>query len=67
VRSSGGAAVHGGRTGTALDRLVRRSVYAMAGLLTGAVVLLEIAFVRNDFHFALVADHSRRPRPPSTS
>src|SRR5262249_34102335 len=41
----------------------RRAVYAMAGLLTAAVVLLEIAFVRDDFHFALVADHSSTTTP----
>ena len=59
-----GAGVYGGRTG---DRRwinsARRAVYAMAGLLTTAVVLLEIAFVRNDFHFALVADHSSTTTP----
>ena len=59
-----GAAVHGGRTG---DRRwvdsSRRGVYAVAGLLTTAVVLLEIAFLRNDFHFALVADHSSTTTP----
>jgi len=59
-----GAAVYGARTGD--GRFVdsaRRSVYAMAALLTTAVVLLEIAFVRNDFHFALVADHSSTTTP----
>ena len=59
-----GAAVYGARTG---DRRwvdsSRRAVYAMAGLLTTAVVLLEIAFLRNDFHFALVADHSSTTTP----
>ncbi len=59
-----GAAVYGGRTG---DRRwvesSRRAVYAMAGLLTTAVVILEIAFVRDDFHFALVADHSSTTTP----
>jgi cytochrome c-type biogenesis protein CcmF len=58
------AAVWGGRTG---DRRwvdsSRRAVYSMAGLLTTAVVILEIAFVRNDFHFALVADHSSTTTP----
>jgi cytochrome c-type biogenesis protein CcmF len=59
-----GAAVYGARTGD--GRWVdssRRSVYAVAALLTSAVVLLEIAFVRNDFHFALVADHSSTTTP----
>jgi len=59
-----GAGVYGGRTG---DRRwidsARRAVYAMAGLLTTAVVLIEIAFLRNDFHFALVADHSSTTTP----
>jgi cytochrome c-type biogenesis protein CcmF len=59
-----GSAIHGARSG---DRRwvdsSRRSVYAMAGLLTTAVVLLEIAFVRDDFHFALVADHSSTTTP----
>jgi len=59
-----GAGVYGGRTG---DRRwidsARRAVYAMAGLLTTAVVLIELAFLRNDFHFALVADHSSTTTP----
>jgi cytochrome c-type biogenesis protein CcmF len=59
-----GAGVYAGRTGD--SRWVdssRRGVYAMAGLLTTAVVLIEIAFLRNDFHFALVADHSSTTTP----
>jgi cytochrome c-type biogenesis protein CcmF len=59
-----GAAVYGGRTG---DRRwvdsSRRAVYAMAALITTAVVLIEIAFVRDDFHFALVAEHSSTTTP----
>jgi cytochrome c-type biogenesis protein CcmF len=59
-----GAAFHGGRTG---DRRwvdsSRRAVYAMAGLLTIAVVVIEVAFVTDDFHFALVADHSSTTTP----
>jgi cytochrome c-type biogenesis protein CcmF len=59
-----GAGVHGGRTG---DRRwvesARRAVYSMAGLLTFAVVILEVAFVRNDFGFGLVADHSSTTTP----
>ena len=58
------AVIYGGRTG---DRRwvdsSRRAVYAVAGLLTTAVVILEIAFLRNDFHFALVADHSSTTTP----
>ncbi len=59
-----GAGVYGGRTG---DRRwvesARRAVYAMAGLLTAAVVIIEVAFVRDDFGFALVADHSSTTTP----
>jgi len=58
------AAVYGGRTG---DRRwvesSRRAVYAMAALLTTAVVIIEIAFLRDDFGFALVADHSSTTTP----
>jgi cytochrome c-type biogenesis protein CcmF len=59
-----GAAFHGGRTGD--HRWVhssRRAVYAMAGLLTIAVIVIEVAFVSDDFHFALVADHSSTTTP----
>src|SRR5262249_15933586 len=59
-----GAAVYGGRTGD--DRFVvssRRAMYSMAGLLTAAVVLLEIAFVPNGFSFHLFADPSSAPTP----
>jgi cytochrome c-type biogenesis protein CcmF len=59
-----GAGVYGGRTG---DRRwvesSRRAIYAMAGLLTAAVVIIEVAFLRNDFGFALVADHSSTTTP----
>ena len=59
-----GSAIYGARTG---DRRwvesSRRSVYAVAALLTTAVLLLEVAFVRDDFHFALVADHSSTTTP----
>ena len=59
-----GSGVYGGRTG---DRRwvesSRRAIYAMAGLLTAAVVIIEIAFLRDDFGFALVADHSSTTTP----
>ncbi|HSD24009.1 MAG TPA: cytochrome c biogenesis protein CcsA, partial [Solirubrobacterales bacterium] len=59
-----GAAVYGGRSG---DRRwvesARRAVFAMAGLLTAAVVIIEVAFLRDDFGFALVADHSSTTTP----
>ncbi|MGZ5310638.1 MAG: heme lyase CcmF/NrfE family subunit [Solirubrobacterales bacterium] len=61
---AGGAAVYGGISG---DRRwvdsSRRAVYALAALLTSAVVLLEAAFLRDDFSFELVATHSSTTTP----
>jgi cytochrome c-type biogenesis protein CcmF len=56
--------IHGARSGRAEFSLAgRRSVYALAGLLTVGMVLLEIAFVGNDFAFNAVADTSSRTTP----
>jgi cytochrome c-type biogenesis protein CcmF len=41
----------------------RRAVYAVAALLTLAVVIVEAAFLRSDFSFRLVADHSSTTTP----
>ncbi len=41
----------------------RRAVYALCGLLTVSVIVLEAAFVRSDFSVALVADHSSTTTP----
>ena len=41
----------------------RRSVYAMAALTTGAFLLLEAAFIRGDFRWEVVADHSSSTTP----
>src|SRR3954453_9739061 len=41
----------------------RRAVYAMAGATALAFVLLESAFVRSDFAFAVVASHSSTTTP----
>ncbi|HEY7620258.1 MAG TPA: heme lyase CcmF/NrfE family subunit [Solirubrobacteraceae bacterium] len=41
----------------------RRSVYALAATLTVAFVVLEAAFVRSDFSFAVVASHSSTTTP----
>jgi cytochrome c-type biogenesis protein CcmF len=38
-------------------------VYALAGVITLAVVVLEVAFVRSDFSFGLVADNSSTTTP----
>ncbi|HTW43041.1 MAG TPA: cytochrome c-type biogenesis CcmF C-terminal domain-containing protein [Solirubrobacteraceae bacterium] len=59
-----GASLYGVRGGHAqyIDS-GRRSVYALAGVLTVAVLVLEIAFVRDDFAFNTVADTSSRTTP----
>ena len=41
----------------------RRSVYAIAALVTGAFGILEVAFLRSDFTFATVASHSSTTTP----
>ena len=41
----------------------RRGVFALAGLLTVAVVCLEVSFLRDDFSVELVADHSSTTTP----
>ncbi|HEY8584045.1 MAG TPA: cytochrome c-type biogenesis CcmF C-terminal domain-containing protein [Capillimicrobium sp.] len=41
----------------------RRSVYALAGLLTLAFGLLEVGFLRSDFSLEVVADHSSSTTP----
>jgi cytochrome c-type biogenesis protein CcmF len=61
---AGGAAIYGGVSG---DRRwvdsSRRAVYCLAALLTASVVLLEAAFLRDDFAFELVATHSSTTTP----
>src|SRR5438874_10188720 len=58
------AALHGARSGRR-EWVVsaRRGVYALAAVLTLAVVVLEAAFVRSDFSFGLVADNSSTTTP----
>src|SRR5438046_2021811 len=41
----------------------RRAVYALAGVLTVAFGVLEIAFLRSDFSFDVVASHSSIATP----
>jgi cytochrome c-type biogenesis protein CcmF len=41
----------------------RRSVYALAGVLTVAFIVLEAAFIRSDFSFQVVATHSSLSTP----
>src|ERR1700689_4944064 len=59
-----GASVYGARSGAAeWSRAGRRSVYTLAGILTFAFAILEIAFLRSDFAFNTVADTSSRTTP----
>jgi cytochrome c-type biogenesis protein CcmF len=59
-----GASLYGVRRGREeFSESGRRSVYALAGILTVAFVVLEIAFLRNDFAFNTVADTSSRTTP----
>jgi cytochrome c-type biogenesis protein CcmF len=56
--------IHGARSGRVEFSVAgRRSVYALAGLLTIGMVVLEIAFLGNDFAFNTVADTSSRSTP----
>jgi cytochrome c-type biogenesis protein CcmF len=58
------ASLYGVRTGRLeFSDSGRRSVYALAGILTVAFVVLELAFLRNDFSFNTVADTSSRTTP----
>jgi cytochrome c-type biogenesis protein CcmF len=41
----------------------RRSVYALAGLMTAAFAILEAAFLRSDFSYNVVAAHSSTTTP----
>ena len=59
-----GASLYGVRSGRVeFSESGRRSVYALAGVLTTAFVVLEIAFLRSDFAFNAVADTSSRTTP----
>ena len=59
-----GASLYGVRSGRAeFADSGRRAVYALAGVLTVAVRVLEVAFLRNDFAFNTVADTSSRTTP----
>ncbi len=59
-----GASIYGARTGRIeFSDSGRRSVYALAIILTVAFGVLEIAFLRDDFAFNTVADTSSRTTP----
>ena len=59
-----GASLYGARAGRReyVDS-GRRAVYAMAGMLVIAMLILQLAFVRSDFSFELVATHSSTTTP----
>src|SRR6266576_4621016 len=59
-----GAALAGARTGRPqLVISARRAIFSIAGLCTLCVVVLEVAYVRSDFSFALVANNSSTDTP----
>jgi cytochrome c-type biogenesis protein CcmF len=59
-----GAAVYGVRRGRPeFSDSARRAMYCLAGILTLAFALLELAFLRDDFTFNTVADTSSRTTP----
>src|ERR1022692_4941467 len=59
-----GASIYGVRSGRSeFSESGRRSVYALAGILTVAFAILELAFLRNDFSFNTVADTSSVTTP----
>jgi cytochrome c-type biogenesis protein CcmF len=58
------ASLYGARSGRVeFSDSGRRAVYALAGVLTVAFAVLEVAFLRNDFTFNTVADTSSRTTP----
>ncbi|HLM84639.1 MAG TPA: cytochrome c-type biogenesis CcmF C-terminal domain-containing protein [Solirubrobacteraceae bacterium] len=58
------ASLYGVRSGRVeFSESGRRSVYALALVLTAAMAVLEVAFLRNDFAFNTVADTSSRTTP----
>src|ERR1700704_4554775 len=59
-----GASLYGVKTGRVeFSASGRRAVYALAGVLTVAFAVLEVAFLRNDFTFNTVASTSSRTTP----
>jgi cytochrome c-type biogenesis protein CcmF len=59
-----GASLYGARGGgPAWVASGRRAIYALAGLMIVAVAILQSAFLRSDFHYALVAEGSSTDTP----
>ena len=58
------AGIHAGRGGgRRWADSARRAIYCLAGLLVLATVVLQAAYLRSDFEFALVADNSSTDTP----
>ncbi|HEU0022994.1 MAG TPA: heme lyase CcmF/NrfE family subunit [Thermoleophilaceae bacterium] len=58
------ASIHGARSGDARwVRSGRRAMYCLAALLVAAFAILEAAFLRSDFSYALVAEGSSTDTP----
>src|ERR1043165_2159250 len=59
-----GASIYGARSGERQYVVsARYAFYCLAGLMVTAVVILESAYLRNDFHYALVAENSSHDTP----
>jgi cytochrome c-type biogenesis protein CcmF len=59
-----GASLYGAISGRAeWSDSGRRAVYALAGLMTAAFAILEVAFLRSDFSYNVVAGHSSTTTP----
>src|SRR3954465_14037330 len=58
------AALYGARSGRRQFVVsARRAMYALGGLMLGAMLLLEIAFLRSDFSYSLVQNYSSTDTP----
>ena len=58
------AALYGARSGRREFVVsARRAMYSLAALLLGAMVLIEIAYLRSDFSFKIVAENSSTDTP----
>ncbi len=61
---SAGAGVYGAVSGRRQFVVsARRAMYVLAGLMTLAMVILEVAFARSDFSFSVVQQHSSTDTP----
>ena len=59
-----GASIRGARTGDeAWIASGRRALFAVAGVVAIAFVILEVAFLHSDFHYTVVATHSSTTTP----